>query len=359
MSNERKLSFDIIRIIAVAMVVMIHVSAYVVTYFDPDPANESFIVGNLFNCLGRAGTPMFLMLTGALLLDEKRKEEPFIFYKRKLLPLVGLLLFWLFFYATWRHVVIPLVQHTPLSLKDFTDYLLWLKGRSPHLWYLFMLIGAYLLIPVLRLFVKKENKNYILGHILLSVIVQFGTRTAGLLTLESRRTVQDFVDKFHMEYATGYVPYLLIGWYLTACKPAKKTRIALELTGLAALIAIILSVWFGIQKIPGIRDYVAEMDTLPAMLYGVGLFTFVCGRCGDRPSNNRIIRTLSARAFGVYILHVVVLELLIGLAIPYTVFGERNALLYILVLHALTFGISLLVTMVLSVIPGAKKLVRG
>ena len=33
MNQQRKLSFDMIRIVAVSMVVMIHVSAYVVTYF--------------------------------------------------------------------------------------------------------------------------------------------------------------------------------------------------------------------------------------------------------------------------------------------------------------------------------------
>ena len=33
MNQQRKLSFDMIRIVAVSMVVMIHVSAYVVAYF--------------------------------------------------------------------------------------------------------------------------------------------------------------------------------------------------------------------------------------------------------------------------------------------------------------------------------------
>ena len=36
MNQQRKLSFDMIRIVAVSMVVMIHVSAYVVTYFTRD-----------------------------------------------------------------------------------------------------------------------------------------------------------------------------------------------------------------------------------------------------------------------------------------------------------------------------------
>lgn len=359
MSNERKLSFDVIRITAVALVLMVHVSAYVVTYFDADPANETFIVGNLFNCLARAGTPMFLMLTGALLLDENKKFDPKTFYLRKLLPICGLLLFWLFFYATWRTVLTPLLLHEEIKMKNFIDYILWLKGRSPHLWYLFMLIGAYLLIPVLRLFVKRENKNYILGLIILTVIAQFAGQTSEVFFLEARHSLQDFITKFHVEYATGYVPYLLIGWYLTAIPATRKRNVILEITGFIALVVIIVSVWLGITSVPSIRDYVAEMNTLPAMLYGVGLFSFICARCGERTTGSRIVKTLSASAFGIYILHVFVLELVIGLAFPYTVFNEQNPLLYVLILHVLVFGISLLLTLGLSKIPGAKKLVRG
>ena len=74
-----------------------------------------------------------------------------------------------------------------------------------------MLIGAYIVLPVLRLFVKKENKDYVLGLICLSVIVQFGVQTAGVFTRGMKFTIGDFVTKFHMEYITGYVPYLLIG----------------------------------------------------------------------------------------------------------------------------------------------------
>lgn len=119
----------------------------------------TFIVGNAFNALGRAGTPMLLMLTGALLLNEKREIAPRAFYRSHLLPIVLLLLFWLMFYAGWRAVLIPLIQGGPIDMEVFVDNLLLRKGRGLHLWYLYMLVGAYLVIPVLRLFVKKENRE--------------------------------------------------------------------------------------------------------------------------------------------------------------------------------------------------------
>ncbi len=61
MPQKRILRFDLIRVVAIAMVVMIHVSAHMVTYFR-GTHNTAFVVGNLFNALARAGTPMFMML---------------------------------------------------------------------------------------------------------------------------------------------------------------------------------------------------------------------------------------------------------------------------------------------------------
>lgn len=359
MLRQRKLSYDVIRTIAILMIVMVHVSSYVVTWFNAETANSTFVVGNIFNGLSRAGTPLFLMLSGALLLDEDRQISAREFYRRKFLPICLLLVFWLLFYAVWRAVITPLIMGNPIDFKEFFDYLLWQTGRFNHLWYLFMLIGAYLVIPILRLFVKRENKKYILGLIILNVIVQFIVQTAGVFTLDMKHTVGEYISKFHVEYATGYIPYLLIGWYLMAFPLKRKIKIILEAAGLIALLAIVLVVQFQIGNIPTIRVYVSEMNTLPAMLYGVGVFLLVTDICGERKTKTRAGSFLPQMSFGVYVMHVFVLDILIKWAIPYKAFHEQNPLLYILILFVLDFGITLLLTFGLTRIPGVKKLLKG
>ena len=358
MTRKRILSYDIIRVVSIAMVVMIHVSAYMVTYFRGTD-NSAFVVGNIFNSLSRAGTPMLMMLTGALLLDEKQNKPPRAFYRKNLLSIVLLLLFWLLFYATWRAVLIPLIQGTPFDMEIFVDNMLLRKGRGMHLWYLYMLVGAYIAIPLLRLFVRKENREYILGLIILSVIMQFGMQTAGILTRGMKFTIGDFASKFHMEYATGYVPYLLIGWYLTAFPPKGKTRIALILTGLTAAVCILLSVQFFFDDIPNIYSYMAEMNTLPAMLYGTGLFTLITTRFGERETRSRTLSLLSQQSFGIYVLHLFLLEILIGAVLPYKAFHEQLPLVYTLTVCILVFTLSFLMSLGLSKVKGVRKLVRG
>ena len=193
--KQRALKFDVIRIVAIIMVLFVHVTVIPVIRYQ----GTTFTVGNLFNNLSRAGVPMFLLLTGALLLNEERPFDAKRFYRTSFLSIVLLLLFWLVFYAAWRAFGLPLLRGKSVDPGHFGEYLLTLKGLYPHLWYLFMLVGAYLVIPVLRLFVKKENRPYILFLILLSLFAQFAVQTMGVFTRDASFTVGDFFTKFHLD----------------------------------------------------------------------------------------------------------------------------------------------------------------
>ncbi len=358
MNGERKLSFDVIRLTAIAMVVMVHVSAYVVTYFGSETAHSSFLFGNILNGLSRAGTPMFLMLSGALLLDERKNFCASVFYKKSLLSIALLLLFWLVFYASWRTFLLPCIRGEAIDSSLFLAYMLTLKGRFPHLWYLFMLIGCYLAVPLLRLFVKAENRQYILGFIIVALFAQFVNQTLAVFFRNEPFTLSGFIAKFHLEYATGYLPYMLLGWYLAVFPPSGKKRVALLLAGLLALVCIILSVQFKIAGIPEIREYMVEMNTFPALAYGSALFVLLNSVFAGKTTKSGIIQTLSRASFGVYITHVVFLDLCIAF-LPYRSFDERNPLLYMLLVYAIVCSFSVGTTLLLSKVKGVRRLVRG
>ena len=87
--KQRALKYDIIRIVAVSMVLFVHVTVLPVVRYQ----GITFTVGNLFNSLSRAGVPMFLLLTGALLLNEERPFDAKRFYRTSFLSIALLLLF--------------------------------------------------------------------------------------------------------------------------------------------------------------------------------------------------------------------------------------------------------------------------
>lgn len=66
--NNGIVHMDVVRVIACFAVIMIHSSApYVIENFG----SLNFWIGNIFDGLARIGVPLFVMVSGALMLDKK------------------------------------------------------------------------------------------------------------------------------------------------------------------------------------------------------------------------------------------------------------------------------------------------
>jgi hypothetical protein len=108
-SAGRLLKYDIIRITAIFFVLLTHASG-VLLFMFPDASTEEFRIANIFNGLSRCCIPMLVMLSGALLLDEDRKFDTRIFYRKHLLPILYLLAGWLFFYGAFFTFILPVAE---------------------------------------------------------------------------------------------------------------------------------------------------------------------------------------------------------------------------------------------------------
>ncbi len=87
--NNRIVHMDVVMVIACFAVIMIHSSApYVIENFG----SLNFWIGNIFDGLARIGVPLFVMISGALMLDEK-----YNFSKQKLIEHIKKWLSFLFF----------------------------------------------------------------------------------------------------------------------------------------------------------------------------------------------------------------------------------------------------------------------
>ena len=123
----------------------------------------------IFFTIGRLGVPVFLFLTGALILS-RYKFQDFSnvkqFYKRKWLPLLLCYEFWIVFYS--------LITYFVSSQFDFLYFLqCLLLIRVPyfsHLWYMPMIIGIYLAIPILGFLIFKLGHQFVWGYLALASI---------------------------------------------------------------------------------------------------------------------------------------------------------------------------------------------
>lgn len=87
------------RIIAIYAVVFLHVSAGVV--IGNDVGTEYWWVGNVYDSAVRWCVPVFVMISGALLLDPNKQEDLATFYTKRLSRILVPIIFWSAFFLAW------------------------------------------------------------------------------------------------------------------------------------------------------------------------------------------------------------------------------------------------------------------
>lgn len=142
-TRRRVIYFDVLRIVAIFFVVAVHLSA--MHWADVDVDSRAWFAFNLYCTTGKWSVPIFVMISGALFLGREVSISTIL--KKNVARIATVFLFWSGCYA----LVYLVFRHAPLSvvLSQF------ITGHY-HLWFLYMIVGLYLLIPLLRPIVQNE-----------------------------------------------------------------------------------------------------------------------------------------------------------------------------------------------------------
>src|ERR1700743_628572 len=123
-----------LRIIALYAVIMLHTSAVLLAQYGKVPFGD-WLTADIYNALTRFAVPVFVMITGALLLP--REYEIGDFLKRRLTRIIWPFLFWSLVYVgySWYNEDITFTDD---AWKNATVVLHQLKyGAFYHLWYVY------------------------------------------------------------------------------------------------------------------------------------------------------------------------------------------------------------------------------
>lgn len=209
--SKRVYYFDVLRAIACFMVVVIHVG---VVYTNKNFGSFNFWVGDVLVSMSRVAVPLFVMISGALMLDKH-----YSFTGKKIAKHIGKMclffFFWSFLSCFLFEIVVPFLKKQPLNFyKIFTEIV---EGPY-HLWFVYMIIGLYLLVPLLRGLVREENKKMIEYFLILSFVFTFlfgeviriGSYFSDVFVFLKTH----FFGQIGMEFVGGYTAYFILGWYL-------------------------------------------------------------------------------------------------------------------------------------------------
>lgn len=225
---------DALRVIACLMVVFSHCCDPFVAHFDAN--REMFLTGVFNGSLVRPCVPLFAMMTAVLLLPIKSGTTINQFYRKRMGRIVPPLVFWsialplmAFFYFT---VMSPNTPNPQLSVSDYTTgtllqrlytFIFNFNFDTTPLWYLYMLIGLYIIMPILSSWLvqatQKELKTllYIWG---ITLVLPYVKMVAPLLGYTGNYGHMGLFGECDWNvygtfyYISGFIGYLILAYYL-------------------------------------------------------------------------------------------------------------------------------------------------
>lgn len=273
---QRNYSIDILRILACLAVIIIHTAGSPIHHHMVDIGSIMYRQCMFMDALCRWSVPVFVMISGYFLLDPIKTINLKQLFTKNILRIVISFICWSVLYAI-------------LLNKNFFP----IGSQEGHFWYLNMLIGLYLSIPILRLI--AQNK-VVLKY---SCMVWILYRT--YLFIGNYIDLPFDVDSFVF---VEYFGYALLGYYIKST--ILDSRITYVIYALG-IFSILLTIYMGITSPNGSTIYFGY--TSPNVIFtSISILLFF----HRNPMNlsarlTNIVSEISACTYGIYLIHMYIL----------------------------------------------------
>jgi surface polysaccharide O-acyltransferase-like enzyme len=289
---------DHLRVFATISVVFLHASADSLGLFGKIPLSYWWI-GNFYDSAVRCSVPLFLMLTGVLMLPVEYDLKDF--FKKRFMRIVLPLVFWSFAYIGFAFLL--KVSHgEDLRLGECIEYIVHslVFGSSFHFWYVYMILGIYVFIPIIGIYVRKLNTKSIFIFLCVWLVVLFINQVL------SRNSLS------YLHYFPGYLGYIILGYYLSIkeFKNLKNIRlISFFLIFVGVLITAFGTYYSTIQNNHFTERYYNYLS-LNVLMVSVGVFLLFKNRGKMDLKDSFTVTFINKHSYGIYLIHILILAIL-------------------------------------------------
>lgn len=353
--EDRKFYYDYLRIFAIMAMITLHVSAS--NWARTDINGFDWQVFNFYDSIVRWCVPIFVMISGALFL--KKEVTITKIYKKYIPRMLCAFVVWSFIYFLFAgknmsEQLIGLFQDDNLiKLASI------IKGHY-HLWFIPMIAGIYMCIPIIKKITEDEKigKYFMLLSFLFAFVLpqlinlmkDFGDKN--IITLANALD-KDLLN-MHIEIVTGYVYYFILGYFISDIQFSKIQQIAIYLLGLLGFaFTIIISRMITIKSQAPIEQYYGNFN-VNVLLETIAVFELF----KNIPFKNKwyycFVVKMSKWSFGAYLAHALIIEQLkkngintLSLPIP--------SYLSVPAICLIVFCCSFIISAILNYIPFIKK----
>lgn len=343
-TQARLVYADVLRVVASFAVIMVHVCGN--NWISEDVHSLNWNILNVFDSAVRWCVPVFVMLSGMFFLDPARKVTYKSLFTKSLLRVATAFALWSVFYA----IITRITADTPQSIGQT---LLNIVYGHYHLWFLYMIMGLYLLVPILRKFTQTASRRDI--EYFLALYCVFTIISPVLAEFPVAQIFSNIAYRLDLRPIAGYIGYFVAGYYLKAfdfSRVAKRTIYALGVIGFFATIVLTWAASMDWQA-PNEQWYLYFAPNVAAMAAAVFLF-FKEHITGEHFSLRmmKLVSSISACSFGIYLVHAEINRLLTSAGFDAVFISPIIAIPLICAIIMLT---SYLIIWVLSKIPLFRK----
>ncbi len=292
---------DYLRVIGILGVMGVHLCG---NYLSKTPLFSSiWYQGTLFYSITRSGVLLFVLVSGLLLLDRPQTIDRLPHrLERVLVPFI----FWLFmFYLKMIYFDHSIVVTSPVNfVTQFINCVLNPDVISIEFWYIYMIIGFYLMLPIIYKWIsntdEREIKYFLVLWFVILVLNYFNTHVM----------ILNYVNLF-----TGYLGFFVLGYYLNKSDSKYANSFSLGLIlfvlgTLMMLLSILIPTWMSGQLN---MDYVGYLNLAPSSVFkAVGIFLMLKNINYEKlfksktDSVNNFMMKFSEITFGLYLIHLLI-----------------------------------------------------
>jgi surface polysaccharide O-acyltransferase-like enzyme len=286
-----------LRVFAIFSVVFAHVTMWSLTTVEPLTFN--WWVGNWMCLCCLWAVPVFVMVSGALLLDDSRRETALVFYKKRLSRIGIPFVFWTLFYLVVRKVF----DNEGLTV-GYAIRLVLAGEPHWHMWFLYMIVGLYLITPALRCFIRNSSSGERIFTIVLIFILASSYSLVDMLFWRNQRTI--------FTLFIPYIGYYMCGYQLRFVDPKKIPFRYLAVAAVFCAVYIALLTGEYIETGGFVNDrFVLDFFSPPVIFMSLGIFWAAFLREQKKKSRQGfaqiLMRRIAVATFGIYLIHLVVL----------------------------------------------------
>lgn len=322
--NQHIVWLDVVRFIAMFTVVCCHCTDPFNFYPGTAPnIGEIKLWGAIYGSVLRPCVPLFVVITGALLLPVRGDASTF--YKKRIPRVFYPFLIWSVLYNLFPWIT-GLLGLNPQIILDFfpyageevmqqsfsvsLEYILMIPFNfsilAVHMWYIYLLIGLYLYLPVFSAWVEKASERAKLMFLLAWGVT--------LLLPYYYQFVSNYLwgtcswNSFGMLYAfAGFNGYLLLGHYLKNLEWSLKKTLAIGIPMFAVGYAV---TFLGFRHITALPEYTDEMlelfftyCSLNVVMMTIPVFMLAKKVKVNSERMKKALANLTVCGFGIYMIH--------------------------------------------------------